>query len=323
MASRSRGSGTVVPEPGRARPGTEELLRRLDLTVTRRLDGLLQGDYQGLLPGPGSEPGEARPYQPGDDVRRIDWNLTARTGDPHVRMPIADRELETWAVADLSASLTFGTASCEKRDMAVAAVAAVGYLTARVGNRMGAVLVGAGTLSSVPARPGRQHLMSLLHRVASAPRTDGGGETDLAAALQMCGRLARRRGLVVVVSDFVGVPGWERPLRALTGRHDVLAVEVVDPRELELPDVGLLSLVDPETGRRLEVQTGNRRLRQRYAEAARQQRQTTLETLRAAGADHLVLRTDRDWLFDLLAFIDRRRKRGVAAAVRRPAGLRP
>lgn len=295
--------------------GTATLLRRLELTVTRRLDGILHGDYQGLLPGPGSEPGDARAYQPGDDVRSMDWNVTARTGQAHVRTPIADRELETWVVADLSASLNFGTAHCEKRDVAVAAVAAVGHLTARVGNRLGAVIVHAGAPVAVPARPGRDHLFALLHRVAALPRVDGGG-TDLAGALQSCGRIARRRGLVVVVSDFVGVSGWERPLRALCGRHDVIAVEVLDPRELELPDVGILRLLDPETGRHLEVQTGDRRLRARYSEAASRQRQETASSVRAAGADHLVLRTDRDWLLDLVAFVERRRRRrGAVPAV--------
>ena len=307
--------------PWARRPGTEVLLRRLELTVTRRLDGMLQGDYQGLLPGPGSEAGEARPYSPGDDVRRIDWNVTARTAEPHVRMQIAERELETWVVADLSASLDFGTASCEKRDLAVAAVAAVGHLTARVGNRIGAVVLNAGTTSSVPPRPGRDHLQALLHRVAAAPRGDGGGTTDLGAALAACGRLAQRRGMVVVVSDFLGVAGWERPLRVLSTRHDVLAIEVLDPRELELPDVGVLALVDPETGQRIEVQTGDRKLRARYFEAAAEQRRATAAAVRAAGADHLVLRTDRDWLSDMVAFVGRRRCRRTAA-VPPPGGAR-
>ena len=286
-----------------------ELLRRLDLTVTRRLDGMLQGNHQGLLPGPGWEPGEARTYAPGDDVRRMDWSVTARTGVAHVRLPIADRELETWVVADLSASLDFGTALCEKRDVAVAAVAAIGFLTARAGNRTGALLIGPHGTERVPARTGRNHLLALLHRVATAPRRDGGGATDLGRALREVARLARRRGLVAVVSDFVGAPGWERPLRALAGRHEVVAVEVVDPRELELPDVGLLALVDPETGRRLEVQTGGARLRARYAAAAVEQRATVTRSIRGAGADHLVLRTDRDWLLDLVRFVDSRRHR--------------
>lgn len=293
---------------------SEQVLRRLELTVTRKLDGLLHGEYQGLRPGPGTEPGEARLYQPGDDVRRIDWAVTARTGEPHVRMPVAERELETWIVVDLSASLDFGTADYEKRDIAVAAVAAVGYLTARMGNRVGAVIVQGAGSTRVPARSGRDHLRALLHRTISAPRVDGGGQTDLASALVQADRLAQRRGLVVVVSDFLGDERWVRALRAMTARHEVLGIEVLDPRELELPDVGVLDLVDPETGARVEVQTGDERLRKRYAEAAAAQRAAIARSLRDAGADHLVLRTDRDWLLDVVAFVDRRRRRqrGVA-----------
>ena len=290
----------------------EEVLRRLELTVNRKLDGLLHGEHQGLLPGPGSEPGEARLYLPGDDVRRIDWALTARTGEPHVRMQVAERELETWVVADLSASLDFGTGDCEKRDLAVAALGAVGFLTARIGNRIGGLLVHAGGLTRVPARPGGDHLRALLRQAVTAPRGDGTGRTDLAAALRQADRLARKRGLVVVVSDFLADPGWDRPLRVLAARHQVLAVEVVDRRELELPDVGLLTLVDPETGARLEVQTADAGLRARYAEAAAAQRAGIAATIRSAGAEHLQLRTDRDWLRDLVAFVERRRRARAA-----------
>lgn len=296
--------------------GAEVLLRKLELAVTRRLDGVLQGDHQGLVPGPGSEPGEARGYQPGDDVRRMDWNVTARTGVAHVRTPVADRELETWVVADLSASLAFGTAACEKRDLVVAAVAAVGHLTARAGNRIGALVVQPGSTARIPARPGRAHLTALLHQVARVPRGDGGGATDLGAAVTALDRLARKRGVAVVISDFVGAAGWERPLRALAARQDTIAIEVVDRRELSLPDVGLLALVDPETGRRLEVQTSDRKLRDRFAEAAAAQRADVAASLRSAGADHLVLRTDRDWLLDLVSFVDRRRRRRTAAPAR-------
>lgn len=296
----------------------EVLLRTLELAVTRRLDGMLHGDHRGLAPGEGSEPGEARWYQPGDDVRRMDWNVTARTGHAHVRTPIADRELETLVVADLSASLDFGTAACEKRDLAVAAVAAFGHLTARAGNRVGALLLQGSGTTHIPPRAGRDHLWALLHQVAVAPRADGGGATDLEGALRTADRLARRRGVVAVVSDFVAAPGWERPLRALAVRHDVVAVEIVDPRELALPDVGVLTLVDPETGQRLEVQTSDRRLRARFEAAAAAQRDGIAAALRAAGVDHLVLRTDRDWLVDLVAFVDRRRRQRVAVPPRLP-----
>jgi uncharacterized protein (DUF58 family) len=289
-------------------PTAAQVLRRLELDVTRRLDGLLHGDHRGLRAGEGLEPGDARLYEPGDDVRRIDWAVTARTGDPHVRPAVADHELTAWIVADLSASLDFGTARCEKRDLVAAAVAAVGFLTSRSGNRVGGVLVGPDGHQVVPARAGGDHLRALVHRVLSSPRSDGGGPTPLGPALHDTGRLAQRRGLVAVVSDWLAPPGWDRPLRALAARHEVLAVEVLDPRELELPDVGVLTVVDPETGQRLEVQTADRALRERYARAAADQRARIRRSVLAAGADHVVLRTDRDWLLDLVRFVERRRR---------------
>ena len=290
----------------------EEVLRQLDLLISRRLDGLLQGDYQGLLPGPGSEPGEGREYRPGDDVRRMDWNLTARTTVPHVRDLIADRELETWALVDCSASLLFGTALCEKRDLAVAATAAIAFLTARTGNRMGAVLVWPGGHNHVPARPGRQAMLALLHTLMTKPPLeDGTGTTDLAAGLQLLLRPPRRRGLMVVISDFLGAGEWDKPLRALATRHQVLAVEIVDPRELELPNVGYLTLVDPETGQLREVQTAKAGLRERYAEAAAAERAGIARSIRRAGAQHVILRTDRDWIRDIVQFVVTTKRRGA------------
>lgn len=291
-----------------------EVLRRLELTISRRLDGLLQGEYLGLVPGHGWEPGETRPYQEGDDVRRIDWNVTARTRQVHIRQTVADRELESWILVDLSPSLAFGTADCEKRDLAIAAVAAVGFLTEKAGNRVGGLLLSGGGMETVPARSGRRHLQAMLHRAITAPGEDGSGPTDLGAAVHRLGRVARRRGLAVVISDFLSGDDWERPLRALGARHDVLAIEVVDPRELDLPRVGVLDLVDPETGRRVEVQSSSPRLRRRYAEAAREQRLHVARSIRAARADHLVLRTDSDWLLDLVSFVALRRTRGEHVA---------
>ncbi len=290
-----------------------EVLRRLELTVTRRLDGLLHGDHRGLVPGHGSEPGETRLYQPGDDVRRIDWNVTARTQATHVRETVADRELETWLLVDLSASLEFGTALSTKRDLAVAACAAVGFLTARGGNRFGAVIVAGGAPPVVlPARGGRDHLRAVLHRVLTTEVADGSGPTDLPSALERLARVARRRGLAVVVSDWLDPVPWQDSLRRVSVRHEALAVEVVDPRELELPDVGVIELVDPETGRSREVQTGDARLRARFAVAAAGRRAELARDLRAAGVDHLALRTDRDWLGDLVAFVSTRRDRVAA-----------
>jgi uncharacterized protein (DUF58 family) len=306
---------------------SEAVLTRLQLLVTRKLDGLLQGDYVGLLPGPGSEAGESREYRPGDDVRRMDWPVTARTTTPHVRRTVADRELETWMAIDLSASLDFGTARWLKRDLVIAAATAMAHLTVRGGNRIGAVVgTGSGTpapaaagrrwrrreepaavstrpsIVRMPARPGRKEAQGLLRAIA---RTEiRPGRTDLGELIDRLNRPPRRRGVAVVISDFLApVESWARPVRKLGVRHDVLAIEVVDPRELELPDVGVLVLADPETGALHEVQTADPGLRQRYAEAAGQQRGEIARTLRAAGAAHLRLRTDTDWLLDIVRFV--------------------
>jgi len=295
-------------------------LTTLELTVRRRLDGLLQGNHLGLVPGPGTEPGEARPYYPGDDVRRMDWSVTARTTEPHIRQTVADRELETWIVADLSASLDFGTTGCEKRDLVVAAAAAVGHLTRGGGNRIGAVVSTGTGLTRIPARGGQPYLQHLLRELATTPRAEpspgGSDRGDLGGALEQLRRPPRRRGLAVVISDFLGEITWERPLRALSARHDLLAIEVLDPRDLELPDVGLVTLVDPETGRTKEVQTTSA-LRSSFAAAAGEHRRQVASTIRRAGSAQLTLRTDRDWIADVLRFV-LTRKRGWTGAS--PAG---
>jgi len=294
-----------------ATPRVEATLRRLELDVFRRLDGLLQGDHLGLVPAPGSEAGESREYTPGDDVRRMDWAVTARTTIPHVRDTIADRELETWVVVDRSASLDFGTAQFEKRDLALAMVAAVGFLTSRAGNRVGALVLGNDKLSVVPARGGREAMLALLHQIDATPRAEQARTPvdNLHAALRRVAKLARRRGLVVVISDFLSDADWQPALRALAVRHDVLAVEILDPREVELPPVGLVTLVDTETGRRVEVQTASPRIRERFAEAAARQRARIANDIRLAGSEHVVLRTDRDWLLDLARFVSTRKRR--------------
>jgi uncharacterized protein (DUF58 family) len=295
----------------------ERHLRRLELTITRRLDGLLHGEHLGLLPGPGTELAEARLYQPGsDDVRHMDWPVTARTTIPHVRDLIADHELETWALVDLTASMDFGTTDHEKRDLAVAAVAAVGFLTARLGDRIGAWILNHGELRRVPARAGRSALYGLLRTLTEAPRTPAttGGPTLTDA---ITGLSRGRRGLRVIISDLLDPPAaWEKPLRALAARHQVLAIEIIDPRELDLPDVGVVHLADAETGAVREIML-DRRTRAAYAQAAAAQREATRQALRGAGAAHLVLRTDRDWVADIARFALRQRR--VAG---RRAGIR-
>jgi uncharacterized protein (DUF58 family) len=301
--------GSPNHPPSLATGPTADVLRRLELTVMRRLDGMLQGDYRGLVPGHGSELGESREYQPGDDVRRMDWNVTARTVIPHIRETIADRELETWVLIDLSASLGFGTAACEKRDLAVAAVAAVGFLTQRTGNRVGAVVLEGERAWTIPARTGRANLQALLHRIAVGAKTDHEGASDLAGAMRRLQGTARRRGLITVISDFLAPDGWQLPLRMLATRHEVLAIEVVDPRELALPDVGILEVFDPETGDVREINTRSAHVREAFATGAAEQRAALASDIRSAGADHLVLRTDSDWLLDLVRFVSWRRER--------------
>lgn len=293
-------------------------LRSLELTVRRRLDGLLQGNHLGLVPGPGSEPGEARHYEPGDDVRRMDWAVTARTTEPHIRESVADRELETWLAVDLSASLDFGTADCDKRELAVAACAAVAHLTRGGGNRVGAVVSTGADLRRIPARGGLAHVRGMVRQIARTPRAQEGVRGDLAQTLEQLRRPPRRRGLVVVVSDFLGPrPGdafdWERPLRGLSARHDLIAIEVLDPRDLELPDVGAVVLADPETGRQREVVT-TPLLRREFAAAAAAHRDEVAMALRRCGAAQLTLRTDSDWVADMVRFAVGRKRRWSGAA---------
>ena len=227
--------------------GRERALRALELTVKRKLEGFLHGEITGLRSGPGSEPNEARPYQPGqDDVRRMDWNVTARSLEPHVRAPLAERELETWALLDASASMDFGTALSEKRDLAVAIVGAVGLLSDRPGNRLGVRIAQGNDLRRLPAASGGVQLRRTLRTLRTLPRPEPGAvpATDLGRAISRLDREHPRPGMRLIVSDF-HEPGWADPLRRLAARHEVIAVEVLDPRELELPEVGLLTLVDP------------------------------------------------------------------------------
>lgn len=286
------------------------VLRRLELQIVRRLDGRAAGDHATTAMGPGSERAGAREYQPGDDARRIDWNLTARSHSVHVRTTEADRELQTWVVADRSASLDFGTAQYEKRDLVLGTAAAFGVLTARAGNRFGVSTCGGSQLDSRPAATGRRAMLAALATVHDTPRQKAapGPGADLAAALDAVRRLQPRRGLVVVASDFLDDSPWPGALRRLCLRHQVVAVHVVDPRELELPEVGLLSVVDPESGRLVHVRTGSAELRARYARAAAERMQRITKELRSAGASDVVLRTDSDWLSAIVAFATTRRR---------------
>ena len=286
----------------------EGLLRALDVSIGRRVEGLLAGDFRSNLLGTGSELAMVRPYVSGDDVRRIDWNVTARTGEPHVRVDLAERVLVTWLALDTSASMQFGTAERRKADVAEGVAVALGHLATRRGNRLGVVTFGGEKAQALPARQGRVGLVGLLSALRSDPVDGGTGTTSLGEALARTGALARQKSLVVVVSDFRGPHDWRRPLLELAGHHDVVAVEIRDPREQELPNVGSLWLVDPETGRQLRVDTRSRRLRERFAVAAAAERTEVARTFGSAGVRHVVLTTSGDWLRTLVVFLRRSRK---------------
>jgi uncharacterized protein (DUF58 family) len=297
-----------VPTPEAPGPGPmpDALLRALDITIGRRVDSLLAGDYRSTLHGDGTELAQVRPYVPGDDVRQIDWNVTARTLEPHVRVHLAERVLVTWLVLDASPSMQFGTADRRKADVAEGVAIAVGHVATRRGNRLGAVTFGDADPRSVPPRQGRVGLLGLLATLRA--EGDGAGTGSLAEAIDRTGAVARQRALVVLVSDFRGPLDWRRPLLALAGRHDVVGVEIRDPREQELPNMGELWLVDPETGRQLRVDTRSAKLRARFAVAAATERDEVAATFAALGVRHVVLSTAGEWLRPLTVFLRRRQR---------------
>jgi uncharacterized protein (DUF58 family) len=281
----------------------DALLRALDVTIGRRVEGLLAGDYRSALLGTGTELAQVRPYVPGDDPRQLDWNVTARTGQAHVRVQLAERVMVTWLVLDTSPSMQFGTADRRKADVAEGVALAIGHVATRRGNRLGIVTFGGADPRSEPPRQGRVGLIGLLRTLREDEAAEARGATSLGEAFLRTGALARQRSLVVVVSDFRGPFDWRGPLLQLAGRHDVIAVEVRDPREQELPNVGDLWLVDPETGDQLRVDTRDAKLRSRFAAAAANERSGLARTLAALGVRHVVVATQGDWLRALAVFL--------------------
>jgi len=290
-----------------------ELLRTLELTISRRLDGVLHGNYQGLTPGHGSEPGESRPYAPGDDVRRIDWNVTARTQETYIREQIADHDLTAWLVVDASATMQFGTVTNTKAQTALAATAAVGFLTARNQNRVGAVMVAGPDIHVVPPRSGKNQIRAILSTLAAPPVADGHGKADLAGALDRVGALAKRQGFVAVISDFAG-SDWTKSLGRLSLRHDLLAITVHDPREYDVPPIGLVQMTDPASGRTREVRV-TESVQRKFITIAAERRTTRLDELGRTGADTIELTTDGDWLGSVVAHVQRRRTQAVRGGV--------
>lgn len=274
----------------------ERLLQRLDWTVIRRLDGQLQGDYRTLFRGQGVDFADLREYRWGDDVRAIDWNVTARMDTPYIREYVEDREITAWFLLDLSPSVDFGTVDAErlKRTVLIDFVTTLARLLTRHGNKVGAVLYGSRVERTIPARGGRVQVLRLVNDLLNQPRLARAPQTDLAPLLDAGQQAIKGRSLVFVVSDFISAPGWERSLNLLSHRHEVLAVRLFDRREVELPDVGPVVMEDAETGEQLYVDTHDRTFRRRFEEAAATREATLDAAFKRSGVDAVSMATDED-----------------------------
>jgi uncharacterized protein (DUF58 family) len=321
---------TAAATPAAAAPRSELLLRRLEWQVIRRLDGLLQGDWRTLMRGGGVDLADLREYQAHDDVRHIDWNVTARLQQPYVRQFVEDRDLTAWFLLDLSGSVNFGSADVTKLAVSTGFVATLARVITRHGNRVGAMLFGTQVDGVLPPRSSRLHVLELMQRMQAprprAPQSTGAkptGATALADLLHAAEATMKRRSLVFVVSDFISQPGWAQALARLSRRHDVVAVRLWDPMEMALPDVGLVTIEDAETGEQVFVDAADPAFRERYAAVAAQQEEALLQDLAGAGADVVELATDDDLLNALLRFCDLRRQRArLKVPLRFPAAMR-
>ena len=287
----------------------ESILRRLEWTVLRRLDGLLQGDFRTLFRGAGIDLEHLREYEEGDDVRYIDWNVTARHQSLHVREYQEDRELTAWFVLDLSPSVDFGSDSISKRMVLAEFTALMARLLTGRGNRCGALLFSGGVDRVVPPRAGRRHVLHLLDMLAVGPRPVRAGVTDLGAVLRETANVVRRRSVVFVVSDFISHPGWERSLGFLARRHEVVAVRLCDPSEAQMPDIGLLRFQDAETGEQILVDTNDGGFRRRFKAAAQEAQENLRASFARAGVDCLELSTEDELTDAVVQFARMRRQR--------------
>jgi uncharacterized protein (DUF58 family) len=286
----------------------ERILQRLDWQVIRRLDGILQGDYRSLFYCFGLDLADLREYQPGDDIRAIDWNVTARLATPYVRQYVEDRDITAWFLLDLSPSVDFGTVNSLKRDCLIDLVTVLARLLTRHGNRVGAMLYGGCVERIIPARGGRLHVLRLINDLLKQPHLSRAPMTDLKVLLETAFGSIRRRSLIFVVSDFISRQGWEGPLGLLSQRHEVLAVRLWDPRETELPDMGLVVMQDAETGEQLYVDTHDRRFRLRFHEEAHRRKTELNSAFRYAHVDVLSLSTEDDLVRALVSFAAQRRQ---------------
>jgi uncharacterized protein (DUF58 family) len=301
----------MIMNPPTVASTPERILLRLDWQVIRRLDGLLQGDYRSLFYGYGVDFADLREYQPEDDIRYIDWNVTARMDTPYVRQYIEDREITAWFLLDLSPSMDFGTVQSQtlKRSVLIDFVTTLARLLTRHGNRVGAIFYGQRIEQTIPPKGGRLQVLRLVNDLLKQPPLPSGPATDLSPLLGSALNSIKKRSLLFIVSDFISVPGWERPLTLLNRRHEVLAVRLWDPREVALPDIGPIIMEDAETGEQLYVDTRDKKFRQRFQEAAQQRTAALSETFKRAGVSHMSLSTEEDLVRALIRFINRRQRR--------------
>lgn len=321
--------------PAPAKPATpERILQRLDWQVIRRLDGLLQGDYRSLFYGYGVDFADLREYQPEDDVRYIDWNVTARMDAPYVRQYVEDREITAWFLIDLSPSMDFGTVQMEKRGMLIEVVGTLARLLTRHGNRVGAVLYSGQASSNpkdalqggirsrlervIPAKGGRNQVLRLINDLLKQPRRSQAGFTDLKAMLEGGLLSIKRRSLIFILSDFISAPGWERPLALLKQRHEVIAIRLWDACEVELPDVGPIWMEDAETGEQLYVDTHDPRFRAGFAQAARQREAALAAAFHRAGVESWALSTGEDLARAMVRFVTLRKQNRRGSRLRAP-----
>ncbi len=293
----------------------EDVLRRIDWTVIRRLDGLLQGEYRTLFYGHGLDLADIRQYEPGDDVRYIDWNVTARLDEPYVRQYLEDREVTAHFLLDVSPSVDFGTVETLKRDQLTDFVACLARLLTRHGNKIGAILYTGKVERTVPAATGKRQVLRLLNDLMTLPRLQSAPYTAVADLLETALRTIKRRSLVFIISDFFTAPGWERPLGMLARRHEVIAVRLEDPRERELPDIGTVVMTDAETGEHLFVDTHDRKFRKRFDEVVRRREEELATAFRRSGVDVLTLSTDTDLVRAIVRFATLRKRRATGMAV--------
>jgi uncharacterized protein (DUF58 family) len=300
--------------PSLRTPNPERLLERLDWTVIRRLDGQLQGDYRTLFRGFGLDLADLREYQYHDDVRYIDWNVTARLSTPYVREYHEDREVTAWFLLDLSPSVDFGSEQVKKQSVSIDFVTVIARLLTRHGNRVGAMFYGERLDSVIPARSGRRHVLHILNRMLTRPRLPQASATNLQEFLQAAADVLKRRSLIFLVSDFISAPGWAKPLAQLARRHEIVAVRLYDPLEMELPDLGLFVIQDAETGEQVFVDSHDRGFRKRFAAAAERREKELRGAFRQAGVDALELCTDDDLVDSILRFADLRKRRSQLSA---------